>query len=254
MKKDEKLFHSCPYREDLSGFRCALECSDECPMHPDYEPKENYSDALNQAYDAGWEQGYKKGYIQAMEDEDAWVDEEDKEDFEPIEWKVSDMTHTTLKTYGLSEYEEDEEDYEIYEKLFQSGDLEPEVAKAYEIGKNYGFDLGLAECSSSMESSYLEGYKDAITGEPCFIEDEEIEDILEDIRDRKKEYNLSYDTEFLSLVKEIQKNVCQLHKYSDNQEFKRSTYDILHLLTELTQLMVMKPVYDYWVRLEDIED
>lgn len=251
MKKDNKFFareeHFCPYNKNAtcSGWTC----DSTCEIHPDYE--DDYEDAdLEEAVDgvfqSGFDYGFKKGY-KARRDEEI-------EDFEPIEWKLSNTPHTTLKTYGLSEYEEDEEDYEIYEKLFQSGDLEPEVAKAYEIGKNYGFDLGLAECSSSMESSYLEGYKDAITGEPCFIEDEEIEDILEDIKDRKKDYSLSYDTEFLSLVKDIQKNVCQLHKYSDNQEFKRSTYDILHLLTELTQLMVMKPVYDYWVRIEDIED
>lgn len=280
MKKEERKFHSCQYRED-KGFMCSLDCNEDCPLHPDYEDDyedEDLEEAVDGVFQSGFDYGFKKGY-KARRDEEI-------EDFEPIEWKLSDTPHTTLKTYGLSEEHHcacpcgldccefndynldvsdcegcefnlgdfEDEDLEEIEALYQAGELEPDTAKAYEMGKNYGFEQGMKELSIASEENYLEGYKDALLGEPCFIEDEEIENILEDIKERKKDYNLSYDTEFLSLVKEIQKNVCQLHKYSDNQEFKRNTYDILHLLTELTQLMVMKPVYDYWVRLEDIED
>jgi len=226
---------------------------------------ENYSE-LEQAYDSGWQQGYKKGYIAAMEEADEWVDEEDEEDFEPIEWKLPDTPTVSLKTYGISEEEHpcvgcdceccpvcdfEEENLEEIEALYQAGELEPDTAKAYEMGKNYGFEQGMKELSIASEENYLEGYKDALLGEPCFIEDEEIEKILEDIKERKKDYNLSYDTDFLDLIKDLQDAICKLHKYSKNPEFKRNLYDIFHLVTEITQLMVMKPVYEYWVKLED---
>lgn len=257
MKKDNKFFareeHFCPYNKNAtcSGWTC----DSTCEIHPDYEDDyedEDLEEAVDGVFQSGFDYGFKKGY-KARRDEEI-------EDFEPIEWKLSD---TPLKTYGLSEEEHpcdceccpfgdfEDEDLEEIEVLYQAGELEPDTAKAYEMGKNYGYEQGMKELYLASEENYLEGYKDAITGEPCFIENEEIEKILEDIKERKKDYNLNYDTDFLDLIKDLQDAICKLHKYSKNPEFKRNLYDIFHLVTEITQLMVMKPVYEYWVKLED---
>ena len=186
MKKGERKFHSCQYRED-KDFMCALECYDDCPIHPDYE--------------------------------DCWVEDE-------------------------------YEDLEEIEALYQSGELEPDKAKTYEMGKNYGYNIGLAEGSSSNEDCYIEGYKDCFLGEEPCIYDEDLEELLEQNNSFSVD-NMIYDTDFLDYVKELQDKISKLHKYSDNSEFRKEIYDIFHLITVITENQVMKPVYQYWVDLED---
>lgn len=228
-------------REDLTWcpFQHSYKNCDLCSSYCDYEDtedieeeNEDLEEAVDGVFQSGFDYGFKKGY-KARRDEEL-------ENFEPIDW-------------GLSE-EYDEEDEELYEQLYQSGELSEKEAKAFEIGRNIGFTAGLAECSSSVEDNYKEGYKDALLGEPCFIEDEEIEEIIEDLRDKKCDMSiLRYDTDFLGMVKTLQDKIFSLHRFSENEDFKREIMDIFHLLTVITENQVMKPVYDYWVKLEELK-
>lgn len=180
----------CPYKE---GLKCFLADCEDCPIHPDYESEEDI-ETFDSVYAEGWQQGFKKGYIQAMEEADEWVDEdeEDRNSFDleglkdtpytldkPIDWQSEKEPHTP--------YNED-----IYEKLYQSGDLEPSVAKAYEMGKNYAYDLGLAQGLQEVEDYYILGYKDCFLGEEPMIFDEELKDLLETEDDDYSTYEDGY--------------------------------------------------------------
>lgn len=154
----------CPYKE---GLKCFLADCEDCPIHPDYESEEDI-ETFDSVYAEGWQQGFKKGYIQAMEEADEWVDEEDEEDFKPLTWELEEP-YTSYK----------KDDIGLYEELYQQGELEKSVAKAYEIGKYNGYEQGMKELSIASEENYIEGYKDCFLGEEPCIYDEELEELLE---------------------------------------------------------------------------
>ena len=188
--ENKKIFdreeHFCPYNKNAS---CSgWSCGTDCPIHPDYEDEydSELEKELDEAYSAGWDQGYKKGYIAAMEDEDTWVEDEDENSSCacPCGLDCCEFNDYTLDAsdcegceFNLGDLED--EDLENLEALYQAGELEPDIAKAYDMGKNYGYNLGLSEGSSIAEENYALGYKECLVGNPPCIYDEELEELLE---------------------------------------------------------------------------
>ena len=261
--------HFCPYNKNAtcSGWTC----DSSCEIHPDYEDNYDYDleDAYMQAYNNGWQQGYKKGYIAAMEDEDAWVEDEDEEcncpcgldccEFNDYNLDASDCEGCEFNVGGIDDLDwEDytEEDDDIYEKLFQSGDLVPEVAKAYEKGKNYGFDKGLSEGSLVAEDNYILGYKDCLLGENPFVYNEELNELLEQNKafenyDNSVPAGLDIDTDIIDSLEVLKNELIDLKRgYLDREDITEKQFinrvmSMLHTIGIIQENYVKEELFRY---------
>ena len=255
--EDKKIFdreeHFCPYNKNAS---CSgWSCGTDCPIHPDYEDEydSELEKELDEAYSAGWNQGYKKGYIAAMEDEDNWVEDEDEE--------YCDCDCCTRECPFADEEDIDWEDYieendDIYEKLFQLGELEPEVAKAYEKGKNYGYNIGLAEGSSAAEENYALGYKDCLLGEKPCIYDEELEELLEQENsfedyDNSVPAGIDIDTDIIDSLEQLKNELIDLKRGYldrediDDKQFINRVMSMLHTIGIIQENYVKEELFRY---------
>ena len=260
---DVSEHRNCPYKE---GLKCFLADCEDCPIHPDYESEEDI-EAFDSVYDEGWQQGFKKGYIQAMEDEDAWVDE-DEEDFKPLTWEIEEP-HTPYTSQGcpcgldcceFNDYNLDASDCEgcefnlgDLEDLYQSGELEPDIAKAYEIGKYNGYEQGLADISIASEENYIEGYKDCFLGEEPCIYDEDLEELLEQecsFEDYEEKMPFVVDTEIIDDIESLKKEIVDI-KRNLNEDISmipvvnKRLFDLLHKLTVIQEQVTTNELYHY---------
>ena len=170
---------------------------------------------------SGWDCGTDCPIHPDYEDEGYSCDY-DEEDFDDSEF-IKGYNQGYKKGY-LQRLEEQDEEYEDeIDKVLAECDS---FREAYDLGVLQGEDNG-----------YLEGYKSCLKGEACYIWDEELDELLEEVEEIKENSKYinktiedleetedclvepEYDTEFLAYIKELQDRVSRLHKYSDNNGF-----------------------------------
>lgn len=137
-----------------------------------------------------------------------------------------------------------------YEDEGYSCDYDEDIEELLEKvnSKREAYDLGVLQ---GLDDGYLDGYKDCIKGEIPVIENAELQELIE--QHYREEYleEPEYDTAFLAYIKDLQDRISRLHKYSENEDFKREIMDIFHLITVITESQVMQPVYRFWIDLEN---
>lgn len=197
--------------------------------------EEKRTEAEKQIFNSGWIGGYKEGFEAGLSEVDEGYscdyDEEDNDEF------ILGFNQGYKKGYLQRLEEEDEEYSDEIDELLEDCDS---FREAYDLGVLQGLDDG-----------YLDGYKDCIKGEIPVIENAELQELIE--QHYREEYleEPEYDTVFLAYIKDLQDRISRLHKYSENEDFKREIMDIFHLITVITESQVMQPVYRFWIDLED---
>lgn len=233
VSEENKIFareeHFCPYNKNAtcSGWTCDTSCE----IHPDYEDDyedEDLEEAVDGVFQSGFDYGFKKGYKARRDEED--------EELEPIDWQLEEEPFTSYK----------KDDLRLYEELYQQGELEKSVAKAYEIGKYNGYEQGLAAISIASEENYIEGYKDCFFGEEPFVYDEDLEDLLEqevsfeDYEPEREPIGFVVDGEIIGGLESLKEEILDIkRKLNDDISMiplvNKELYDLLHKLTVIQE-------------------
>lgn len=151
---------------------------------------------------------------------------------------------------------EDDYDLEELENLYQSGELEPDIAKAYEIGKNYGFDKGLSEGSLAAEDNYILGYKDCFLGENPVVYNEELNELLEQENsfedyDNSVPAGIDIDTDIIDSLEVLKNELIDLKRGYldrediDDKQFINRVMSMLHTIGIIQETYVKEELFRY---------
>lgn len=244
VSEENKIFareeHFCPYNKNAtcSGWTC----DNSCEIHPDYEDDyedEDLEEAVDGVFQSGFNYGFKKGYKACIEEKD--------EELEPIDWQLEEEPHIPYDTEDIRfDFDYTDKELEKYETLFQLGKLEPNVARAYDIGKTYGYEQGMKELCIASEENYKEGYKACFLGEEPCIYDEDLEELLEqegsfeDYETEREPIGFVVDGEIISGIESLKEEILDIkRKLNDGISMiplvNKELYDLLHKLTVIQE-------------------